>query len=64
MPVILHSEEYTLWLSGDERQRGLLTEFVRPYPAEAMVGYPVSPLVNSTRNKGLELTAEVQLNSA
>ncbi|HEV7902587.1 MAG TPA: SOS response-associated peptidase [Pyrinomonadaceae bacterium] len=64
MPVILHPEEYALWLGGEERQRGLLTDLLRPYPAEAMVGYPVSPLVNSPRNKGAELTAEVPLNSA
>ncbi len=64
MPVILHPEEYALWLGGDERQRGLLVELMQPYPAEAMVGYPISPLVNSPRNKGAELTAEVQLNSA
>lgn len=64
MPVILHPEEYTLWLGGDERQRGLLVELLRPYLAEVMVGYPVTPLVNSPRNKGAELTAEVPLNSA
>jgi putative SOS response-associated peptidase YedK len=64
MPVILHPEEYALWLGGDERQRGLLKELLRPYPTDAMVGYPVSPLVNSPRSKGSELISELQLNSA
>jgi putative SOS response-associated peptidase YedK len=64
MPVILHPEEYALWLGDDERQQGLLAELLRPYPAEAMVVYPVSPLVNSPRNKGAELIVQVELNSA
>lgn len=64
MPVILHPDEYSLWLGGEERQRELLTELLRPYPAQAMVGYPVNSLVNSPRNKGPELIREVQLNSA
>jgi putative SOS response-associated peptidase YedK len=64
MPVILHPEEYSLWLEGNEREQNLLRELLRPYPAEEMIGYPVSPLVNSTRSKGPELIGELQLNSA
>lgn len=64
MPVILHPEEYSLWLEGDEREQELLRELLRPYPADEMIGYPVSHLVNSTRNKGPELIGELQLNSA
>jgi putative SOS response-associated peptidase YedK len=64
MPVILHPEEYSLWLEGDERERELLKELLRPYPADEMTGYPVSSLVNSPRNKGQELITELQLNSA
>jgi putative SOS response-associated peptidase YedK len=64
MPVILHPEEYSLWLEGNEREQDLLRELLRPYPAEEMIGYPVSPLVNSTRSKGPELIGELQLNSA
>ena len=64
MPVILHPDDYSLWLDGDERERALLGELLRPYPAEEMVGYPVSTLVNSPGNKGSGLIEEVQLNSA
>lgn len=64
MPVILHPDDYSLWLEGDERERALLGELLRPFPAEEMIGYPVSPLVNSPGNKGAELIEEVQLNSA
>ena len=35
---------------------------LRPYPAEAMDGYPVTPLVSSVRNDGPELVRP--LNSA
>lgn len=64
MPVILHPEDYSLWLEGDERERALLGELLRPFPAQEMIGYPVNSLVNSPRNKGVELTEEVPLNSA
>lgn len=64
MPVILHPEEYSLWLEGDEREQELLRELLRPYPAEEMTGHPVSSLVNSPGNKGEELIKELQLNSA
>jgi len=40
MPLILHPEDYGLWLEGGERERDLLRELLRPYPAEEMTGYP------------------------
>jgi putative SOS response-associated peptidase YedK len=64
MPVILHPDDYSLWLEGDERERALVGELLRPFPAEEMTGYPVSSLVNSPGNKGAELIEEAQLNSA
>jgi putative SOS response-associated peptidase YedK len=64
MPVILHPEEYSLWLQADEREQAMLKEMLRPYPAEEMIAHPVSPLVNSPSNRGPELIAGVPLNSA
>lgn len=64
MPVILHPGDYPLWLESDEREQQLLRELLRAYPAEEMVGYPVSLLVNSPSNRGAELVNEVRLNSA
>lgn len=64
MPVILHPGDYTLWLGAGERERTLLRDLLRPYPAEEMAGHPVNPLVNSTRGRGPELIAEAPLNSA
>jgi putative SOS response-associated peptidase YedK len=47
MPVILHPEDYSPWIEGGERERVLLREMLRHYPADDIVGYPVNPLVNS-----------------
>ena len=64
MPVILHPDDYELWLGADARGLELVKELLRPYPEEEMTGYPVSPAVNSTRGRGLELISEAPLNSA
>lgn len=64
MPVILHPEDYSLWLDEDARQRALLKELLRPYPAEEMTAYPVSAQVNSPSNQGRALIEKAQLNSA
>jgi putative SOS response-associated peptidase YedK len=64
MPVILHPEDYEMWLEAGERERRLLKELMRPYPDEEMTGHPVSPAVNSTRGRGPELISEAPLNSA
>ncbi len=64
MPVILHSEDYALWLEAGERERTVLRELLRPYPAEEMIGYPVSAIVNSPSNQGVGLIEEVAANSA
>jgi putative SOS response-associated peptidase YedK len=44
MPVILPPDFYDLWLGND---RGAVMNFLKPYPAEEMEAYPVSPAVGS-----------------
>lgn len=44
MPVILSGDALWDWL--DESQSGALMGLLRPYPAESMTTYPVSPMVN------------------
>lgn len=63
MPVILHPDDYELWLGAEEREQTLLRELLRPYPAEEMTGYAVSVLVNSPRSQGSQLTERMNLNS-
>lgn len=50
MPVILPRDSEDIWLDGKMADLGLLKELLKPYPADAMVLYEVSPRVNSPRN--------------
>jgi putative SOS response-associated peptidase YedK len=50
MPVILHPEDYTLWLDPDFDEKDPLMTLLKPYPAEAMEAYPVSRRVNKPSN--------------
>ncbi len=52
MPVILHPEEYDLWLDPDFDEKEPLTSLLKPYPADAMEAYPVSRRVNKPSNNG------------
>lgn len=64
MPVILHSEDYELWLDEDVRKRELLKDLLRPYPAEEMISHPVSSAINSPKNQGATLIERMTVNSA
>ena len=64
MPVILHSDDYELWLDEDVRKRELLKDLLRPYPAEEMISYPVSTAINSPLNQGATLIERMAVNSA
>ncbi len=50
MPVILARDAYAAWLDPAERDPRDLAHLLRPYPAEEMIAYPVSTLVNSPQN--------------
>lgn len=50
MPVILHSEDYEMWLDSDFDEREPLTSLLKPFPADAMEAYPVSRRVNKPSN--------------
>ncbi len=50
MPVIVHPDHYALWLDPGEKQPEQLAPLLVPYPAEEMITYPVSTLVNSPAN--------------
>jgi putative SOS response-associated peptidase YedK len=50
MPVILASEHYEQWLSSGDGNPDLLSNYLKPYPAEKMVAFPVSKAVNSPQN--------------
>ena len=50
MPVILHPEDYELWLDPAFDEKEPLSTLLKPYPAGAMEAYPVSRSVNSPSN--------------
>jgi putative SOS response-associated peptidase YedK len=50
MPVILHPEDYGLWLDPDFDEKEALTALLKPYPSDAMEAYPVSRRVNKPAN--------------
>jgi putative SOS response-associated peptidase YedK len=50
MPVILHPEDYELWLDPNFDEKEPLTSLLKPYPADAMEAYPVSRRVNKPSN--------------
>lgn len=58
MPVILHPDDYELWLDqgpGHDIINGLM----RPYLASEMISYPVSTRVNNPHFEGTELIKQV-----
>ena len=50
MPVILPLDDYAKWLDPGEPRPEMLQNLLRSYPADEMVAYPVSKLVNSPQN--------------
>jgi putative SOS response-associated peptidase YedK len=55
MPVILTRENEQTWLNPDVVEPERLVPLLAPYPAEEMISYPVSTLVNSFKNDSEEL---------
>jgi putative SOS response-associated peptidase YedK len=64
MPVILHPDDYELWLNAYLRKRDIVKESLRPYPAQEMVGHPVGKTINRPRSQGDVLIEQVSVNSA
>src|SRR5262249_22825098 len=54
MPVILAPDDYDRWSDREDQGSEALRHLLKPYPAEAMVGYPVSRYVNDPRHEGPE----------
>jgi putative SOS response-associated peptidase YedK len=58
MPVILSPEDEALWLNRDNDDVERLTALLRPYSAELMRAYPVSPIVGNVKNDTPECIEE------
>jgi putative SOS response-associated peptidase YedK len=61
MPVILPGPSYGAWLDPGLRDRAALEAMLlRPFPANEMEAYPVSPYVNHADHEGPECVAPVE----
>src|SRR4051812_2428187 len=58
MPVIVAPEDYKAWLDPAQHEATELMRFVRPYAAERMRAYPVSPRVSKPENDDPSLIAQ------
>ncbi|HZM24416.1 MAG TPA: SOS response-associated peptidase [Anaerolineales bacterium] len=55
MPVILHPRDYDKWLNPSPQTPDQLMPLLKPFSADAMDAYPVTPLVNKPVNDIPEL---------
>ena len=55
MPVILSPEDWEAWLDPDLKQKEILLSLLKPFDAEQMQAWPVSPAVGRVANQGERL---------
>jgi putative SOS response-associated peptidase YedK len=61
MPVILHPDNYDLWLDPGMKDVGAAAEMLKPYDANAMSCYAISTRINHVANDNAECSARVEL---
>lgn len=61
MPVIIHPEDYDLWLDPDIQDGRHVQHLLRPYDEAAMALHPVSKTVNSPRNETPECIEPIEV---
>jgi putative SOS response-associated peptidase YedK len=47
MPVILHQDDFRLWLNPAEHDKGILLPILKPFPSEELETFRVTPKMNS-----------------
>lgn len=60
MPVILPESAWDRWLDPELDDIAELRDLLVPFVADELEAYPVSLMVNSTRNDGADLTAPIK----
>src|SRR6185437_11609314 len=60
MPVIIPPDKYDLWLDPDVEDFEAVKEVLRPYDANSMRQYPVSPKLNDVNNENIELALPIE----
>jgi putative SOS response-associated peptidase YedK len=64
MPVILHPDNYDMWLDPGFTDVAAVSEMLKPYDARVMRCFPVSTRVNHTANDDSDCSAPVAVESA
>ena len=57
MPVIIHVDDYDLWLVPSVQKPEAVQPLLRSYESELMACYPVSTTVNNPRNESADCLA-------
>ncbi len=61
MPVILHRDDYDLWLDPGMTDVAAVSEMLKPYDARMMRSFPVSSRVNHVLNDDMECSTPVEI---
>lgn len=61
MPVILRPEDEGLWLDRNVAEPEMLLHLLKPYSADKMRAYPVSPRVGNVKNNDAQLIEEIPM---
>ena len=59
MPVIVAPEDYGKWIGENEADPVRLLQMLRPFPAEAMMAFPVDARVGNVKNDEANLIEAV-----
>ncbi|GAA0849334.1 SOS response-associated peptidase [Paenibacillus glucanolyticus] len=63
MPVILTGRAADEWINPNIQETNKVISFLKPYPADRMIKYPVSKDVGNVKNTSPSLIEEIPLNS-
>jgi putative SOS response-associated peptidase YedK len=63
MPVILHPDNYDLWLDPGFTDVTAVSEMLKPYDPRVMRSYPVSTRINHAANDDAECSVPVAAES-
>jgi putative SOS response-associated peptidase YedK len=61
MPVILHHDDYDLWLDPDMTKVQAVSELLKPFAARLMRSFPVSSRINQVANDDEDCSAPVEI---
>lgn len=64
MPAILSPQDITRWLDEETNDLEALNPILRPYSADEMQVYPVTPLISNNRNDSADCIREMDLNES